>query len=267
MGCLGFLFFGASLDVFSSHYCLSLSSPRLCATLRPEIRVSQLPCMALAFRSDAEAVGISSEEDADRGSPSPELSEPGAEHRCSCSRSRNRRLPSNRAISALPPRLRTWRCAELPIAQLTWGRDRESGAGAGPGAGPGAGTSRAQAEGGFRCPPPPSVSCPVRVSGTGQHHAPPPAPASCAVRCGLRYRGGQHQLAGKLEDPQRERFAAAARGRSRLRAQRLVQQADHQGTVCGRPARNLRPGPLRGERGPGTAWPPPSPAVFSWVWH
>lgn len=133
MGCLGFLFFGASLAVFSSHYCLSLSSPRLRATLRPEIRVSQLPCMALAFRSDAEAVGISAEEDADRGSPSPELSEPGAEHRCSGSRSRNLRLPSNRAISALPPRLRTWRSAELPIAQLTWGRDRESGAGAGPG--------------------------------------------------------------------------------------------------------------------------------------
>lgn len=64
MGCLAFLFFGESLAVVS-HYCLSLSSPRLCATLRPEICVSQLPCMALAFRSDAEAVGISSEEDAE----------------------------------------------------------------------------------------------------------------------------------------------------------------------------------------------------------
>ena len=257
MGCLGFLFFGASLAVFSSHYCLSLSSPRLCATLRPEICVSQLPCMALAFRSHAEAVGISPEKDADRGSPSPERSEPGAEHRCSGSSTHDRRLPPNRAISALPARPRSWGSAEVPLAQLAWGRGRESGAWAGAGGvggtggGPRGGDSQSSGRGWL---PLPTASLAFLPSaGTGQYHAPPPAPAACAVRCGLRYQGGQHQFAGKLEDPQRERFAAAARGGSRLRAQRLVQQEDHQGIVCGRPARNLRPGPSHGERGPGTA--------------
>ena len=45
------------------------------------------------------------------------------------------------------------------------GRGREPAAWAGPGAGPGVGTARAQAEGGFRCPPHPSRSCPLRVPG------------------------------------------------------------------------------------------------------
>lgn len=265
MGCLGFLFFGASLAVFSSHYCLSLSSPRLCATLRPEICVSQLPCMALAFRSHAEAVGISPEEDADRGSPSPERSEPGAKHRCSGSSTHDRRLPPNRAISALPARPRSWGIRPGAFSSADLGAWPRIGGVGGTGGGPRGGDS--QSSGRAWLPLPTASLGFLPCAGTGQHHAPPPAPAACAVRCGLRYQGGQHQFAGKLEDPQRERFAAAARGGSRLRAQRLVQQEDHQGIVCGRPARNLRPGPSHGEKGPGTAWPPPSPAVFSWVWH
>lgn len=140
MGCLAFLFFGESLAVVS-HYCLSLSSPRLCATLRPEICVSQLPCMALAFRSDAEAVGSKL-----GGGRKPRQSERRAIRarsgdRCSGSRTGDRRLPPNRAVSALPASRRSWGSAAEPAAQLTWGRGRESGAWPRVGGGPRGGVS------------------------------------------------------------------------------------------------------------------------------
>ena len=61
--------------------------------------------------------------------------------RCSGSRTGDRRLPPNRAVSALPASRRSWGSAAEPAAQLTWGRGRESGAWPRVGGGPRGGVS------------------------------------------------------------------------------------------------------------------------------
>lgn len=131
MECLGF---GSSEAVRSLSTCslctpLSLSSPKLCATLRPEICVSQLPCTVLASHSDPRAGGISVE-GADCSGPSPELRTMAAALApAMLGLCQSARFPH-------PPLARGSRgAASVPTAQLTWRRGREPGAWPGPRAG------------------------------------------------------------------------------------------------------------------------------------
>lgn len=213
MECLGF---GSSEAVRSLSTCslctpLSLSSPKLCATLRPEICVSQLPCTVLASHSDPRAGGISVE-GADCSGPSPELRTMAAALAPAMLGLRqSARFPH-------PPLARGSRgAASVPTAQLTWRRGREPGAWPGPRAG------RPRSWALLKAPwlPQPSTargSCPAGVCGASHWHVPPPAPAAGTVQCGPRCRSAHPQFAGKLEDPQRERLPGAAREGSRLRA-------------------------------------------------
>lgn len=98
--------------------------------------------------------------------------------------------------------------------------------GVGPGSGEIAGARSALQ--GAALPPGPWGRC---------RHAPPPAPTARSVRCESRCRGAQLQLAGRLDDPQQERFAGAAREGPGLRAQRAVPERPHPGTAGGPPPR------------------------------